>query len=86
MIVRLGIRMAGLVGILYVVRHWALIYHRHNGSIHFERGEWWKLVVEICFILVGLYMISGAPLLLRLVTDKEPDDADKNSKNQPSSN
>jgi hypothetical protein len=75
-IVRLVIRTMGLLGILYVVRHWAVIYHR-TGTIHMFRGEWWKLIAEICLVLIGLYMIAGAPLLLRLVTDK---DSDNNSK------
>ena len=76
-IIRLVIRIIGLLGILYVVRHWALIYHRF-GHIHFDKANIWKLIVEICLILIGLYMVAGAPLLLKLITDN---DSDKTSKN-----
>ncbi len=76
-IIRVVIRIVGLLGILYVVRHWAFLYHKHNGSIHFEQGEWWKLIAEICLVLIGLYMVAGAPLLLKLIIDN---DSDKNPK------
>lgn len=83
-IVRIAVRLIGLLGILYVVRHWALIYHR-TGHIHFDRGNWWKLIVEICLILIGIYMIMGAPLLMRLITDNDsgPEKSDNNQKPSP---
>ena len=73
-IIRVAIRIIGLLGILYVVRHWAILYHK-TGHIHFD--HWWKLIAEICLILIGIYMITGAPLLLKLVTH----DSDPNHKN-----
>ena len=66
-ILSLVIRIIGLLGILYVVRHWAVLYHK-TGHIHFDNI--WKLIVEICLILIGLYMFTGAPILMRLITNK----------------
>jgi hypothetical protein len=79
---RLIIRFMGIVGILYVVRHWAHIYHKNNGSIHFKRNEWGQLAAEICLIIIGLYMVRGAPLLVRLITgiDSQKEDSDKSPK------
>jgi hypothetical protein len=60
------------LGILYVLRHWAVIYHK-TGHIHFN--NWWKLIAECCLILIGIYMISGARLLVKFMT--------KDSENKP---
>jgi hypothetical protein len=76
-IISLAIRIIGLLGILYVVKHWAYIYHK-TGGIHFEPGVWgiwWKFIFECCLILIGVYMVSGARLLIKFMT--------KDSENKP---
>ena len=70
-ILSLAVRVIGLLGILYVVRHWAIIYHK-TGNIHFDNI--WKLIFEICLILIGIYMFTGAPLLMRLIADDDKKD------------
>ena len=75
LIIRVAIRIIGLLGILYVVRHWAIIYHK-TGHIHFD--HLWKLIAEICLVLIGFYMVSGAPWLVKLVCHHDSDPNHKN--------
>lgn len=73
-IVSLAIRIIGLLGMFYVVRHWFFIYHK-TGHIHFD--NWWKLIAEICLMFIGLYMVSGARLLVRFMTKDSENKSDK---------
>jgi hypothetical protein len=83
-IFRIAIRIIGLLGILRVVNHWAHIYHV-TGGIHFD--DPWKLIFEICLVLIGVYMVTGAPLILNFIVSKESEEKDdkeeKTDKNAP---
>ena len=68
------IRVAGLLGMLRVVHHWARLYHVQNGNVHFDRAHFWTLIFEICLMLVGVYMVRGAPLFVRLIAPKDKDE------------
>jgi hypothetical protein len=83
MIFRVAVRIIGLMGILRVINHWARLYHV-TGGVHFN--DPWKLIFEICLILIGVYMVMGGPLIVRLITpkDSEGDAAqDKDTNTRP---
>jgi hypothetical protein len=80
-IFRIAIRIIGLLGILRIVNHWAHLYHV-TGGIHFD--DPWKLIFEICLMMIGVYMVTGAPLILNLIVPKDsPEDSDSDTKNNP---
>lgn len=67
-IVGLAFRLIGLLGMLLVFRHWLRLWHA-TGSVHFD--EPLKLIVELVLIAVGLYLLRGAPLLMRFAFPQE---------------
>jgi len=78
-IIRLAIRIIGLLGILYMVRHWAYIYHK-TGGIHFEPGVWgiwWKFICEVCLVLIGVYMVCGAQLVVNFICKDDSKNGEK---------
>ena len=66
------IRFIGITGMFYVVRHWFAFYHKY-GHVHFNRTGIWKLVAEICLMFIGVYMLRGAPLLVKFISPKDDD-------------
>jgi hypothetical protein len=72
-IVRTFIRFLGLVGLMYVCRHWYAYAHKHGSLLGDHR---WELFFEVLLVLLGIYMTLGAPLLLNLIVPKDDDDKD----------
>ncbi|MFM2295829.1 MAG: hypothetical protein RLZZ350_2242 [Verrucomicrobiota bacterium] len=68
--IRIIVRVLGAVGMFYVLWHWLHIYHR-TGNVHFAHGSLWKLVVEIGLMLLGVYMLRGAPLFVKFISPKD---------------
>ena len=86
-IIRLAIRLIGLVGLLYTCRHIYVMIHK-IGSWHLgwlvqewdrtgraDMGEVRALVFEILLILFGLYLLRGAPLVIKFMFPEEKKDA-----------
>jgi len=74
-IVALIIRIAGVVGIMYVVRHWGHFWHRHGtlfGDHIFE------LIFEVFLVIVGIGMMLAHPLIMRLLFSSNDDKNDQN--------
>ncbi|MCX8089837.1 MAG: hypothetical protein N3I86_02730 [Verrucomicrobiae bacterium] len=67
-IVTLVFRLIGLVGMVLVVRHWLRLWHS-GASVHFDEPV--KLIVEVVLIAIGLYLLRGAPLLIRFAFPQE---------------
>lgn len=70
-IVRISIRILGLVGLMYVIRHWYAYAHRHGSLLGTHR---WDLLFELLLFLVGVFMVLGTPLLLNIIVPKDEDD------------
>jgi hypothetical protein len=76
-IVSIAIRIVGLVGMMKVIHHWGYQWHRHHTLFG---NHLWELIFELLLMLVGVYMLIGAPLLLQAITpgkDDEKKDKDK---------
>lgn len=67
-LVGLAFRLIGLLGMVLVLRHWLRLWHA-SGSVHFD--EPLKLIVELVLIGAGLYLLRGAPLLMRFAFPQE---------------
>jgi hypothetical protein len=70
-IIRIVVRFLGLVGLMYVCRHWYAYAHKHGTLFGAHR---WELFFEVLLILLGIFMVLGAPLLLNLIVPKDDDD------------
>ena len=70
----LVIRLAGIGGMMYVIRHWAYYWHRHHTLWYQHR---WEMIFEVVLFLVGIYMAIGVPILIDLIA---PEDDDKGGK------
>lgn len=75
-IIGLVFRIVGLGGILYVVNHLFRVSHRYDpplydGTPHFN--EPLKLIAELGLILIGIYMVCGAPLFMKFIYPDDPD-------------
>ena len=71
-IIGLVFRLVGLLGILYVVRHLYHVWHR-TGSPHLY--EPLRLIFELLLIVIGIYMVCGCPLFMRIVYPDEKSDS-----------
>lgn len=78
-IFRLLLRFIGLVGLLYTCRHMFQMIHK-TGSWHMgwlihswdKTGRWdlaeaRALVLETLLIILGIYLLRGAPLLIKFM-------------------
>ena len=81
-IVRVAVRIVGLLGIVYVVRHLARLIHK-NGSPHLDDPL--LLIGELALILAGFYMLRGAPLIMKFMFPEESDSSDDQPRNQSGS-
>jgi hypothetical protein len=87
-IIGLTFRFVGLMGILYVINHLNLCWHR-SGSLFVWRKtdtlyehSLWHFIFELGLIAVGFYMVFGCPLFMKLLyPDKKSDSPDYESKN-----
>jgi hypothetical protein len=73
-IVRTCMRVLGLVGLMYICRHWYHLGHRQNLLYSNHR---WEFFFEIGLALLGLYMVIGAPGLMQLIVPKNDRDDKK---------
>jgi hypothetical protein len=95
-IFRLLLRAVGLIGLLYTCRH---IYHmiHKTGSWHmgwlihtwdktgqWDLGEARALVLEILLIIFGIYLLRGAPLLVKFMYPAEKEEPSRQGKEDPS--
>ncbi len=75
------LRFVGLIGLLYVCRHVFILLHK-TGSWHmgwlfhkWDLGELRQLLLEIVLVAFGVYMLQGAPLLMKFMYPEEKKDA-----------
>ena len=73
-IFELVVRIVGLFGILYVVRYLSRVIHR-TGTPHYDHPLF--LIGELGLILIGVYMVFGAPLLMDVLFPKDSDKPDE---------
>jgi hypothetical protein len=70
-IVRIVVRVLGLVGLMYICRHWYHYGHKHSLLYGEHRGEFF---FEIGLAIFGIYMAIGAPGLIQLFVPKNDED------------
>ena len=68
------IRVVGLYGILYVVRHLFKVYHK-TGSMHWDNKV--VLLFELCLMVIGLIIVLFADPITRALTGRDSDDDKK---------
>ena len=69
----LAVRVAGLVGMMYLIRHWGAYWHRHNELFGKHR---WEMIFEVILFVIGIFMAIGFPPLMRFFVPKDEDDKD----------
>ena len=70
----LMVRAASLLGILYVVRHLARVWHK-TGSPHLDHP--WILITELGLIVVGLLLILFATSIAKVLCGSDSQDSEK---------
>jgi hypothetical protein len=68
------VRLVGLLGMWYIIRHWAYYWHRHHTLWYSHR---WEMIFEAVLMLFGLYMAIGLPILFDFIAPKDSDDKDE---------
>lgn len=66
----LAVRLVGLLGMFYVIRHLAVVWHK-TGTPHLDDPL--VLFMELGLMGVGLCMIIFAPTISRLLSRDDPD-------------
>ena len=61
----LFLRMVGVLGIIFIVRH-------SVGPVFMDTASTFGIIKWVIGVLVGLYMIRGAPLLVKFAFPEKP--------------
>lgn len=70
----LVVRIAGIVGMMKVINHWSRFWHQNH---YLWGSHLWQFVFEVILFLIGIFMVLGAPIIIRLLMSNDKDSDSK---------